>query len=180
MGKAAVVLHPLQRVPKRVPKVENGAFAGVAFIALHDLPLNVYTGVNHFCKVIAAVLSGKAVKQRFVADAAVFNDFPHAVRKESGGQSGKCLRVNQHQRGLVERTYQIFTLGQVHTGFAADGGIHLRKQRGRNLDKWDTAQPRCRRKTGHIAADTAAQRHCKVGAGQVRLGKSRVKRRNRR
>src|SRR5438270_11673362 len=53
---------------------------------------------------------------------------------------------------------QILPGTRVHTGFAADGAVHHREQRGRNLHIRDTAFENGGNKTSEIAHDSTAKR----------------------
>ena len=47
-------------------------------------------------------------------------------------------------------------LGQVHTGLAADSRVHLRQQRGGDLEQRDAAHEDGGQESGHIGDDAAA------------------------
>ena len=67
----------------------------------------------------------------------------------------------------MERAGQVFSGFEVNGCFAADRGIDGRKKTGRNLDKIDSAQVACRRKSGDIADHAAAKRRDKIGTRQM-------------
>ena len=56
-----------------------------------------------------------------------------AVAQHIGRQRVQQLRVTYNGGGLMERADEVFALGQIHAGLAANRGIYLREQRGRDL-----------------------------------------------
>ena len=108
------------------------------------------------------------VKDFFVGDIAVFDHLGHAVGKGTVRQGGEHRGVDQHQPRLVKRADQIFALRQVDARFAADRGIHLREQGGRDLAERHAAQEGRRGKAGDVAHHAAAQRDDQILAGHAR------------
>ena len=56
----------------------------------------------------------------------------------------------------MKRTNQVFALGGIDTGFAANRRIHLRQQRGWDLHETDPAPQHGGGKANQITDDTAA------------------------
>ena len=55
------------------------------------------------------------------------------------GEGAEKVGVGEDSLRMVEAADEIFPGGEVDSGFAADGGVDLRKQRGRHLDVADAA-----------------------------------------
>ena len=64
----------------------------------------------------------------------------------------------------MEGADQILAVGGIDRGLAADRGIHVREQRGRDLHIVDAAPHHRRGKTGEIADDAAAERDHEIVA----------------
>ena len=56
------------------------------------------------------------------------------ARYSRSGSVREHLRVDQHGERLMKRADQVLAAHQVHAGLAADRRVHLREQRGRDLD----------------------------------------------
>ena len=166
-----------ERVAERMAEIQDHAFAGVVLVVLDDDPLDVHTFIEHPLE-IGVIGRETALRERIeqapAADAAVFDDLAHAVGKIARRQRPERVGVDKHQPRLMERPHQIFALRQVDARLAAHRGIHLRQQRGGDLDKAHPAQERRGGKARHIPHDAAAQRHEEVGAGEAVLRQRRV------
>ena len=66
--------------------------------------------------------------------------------------------------GWMEAADQVLAADEVHAGLAADRGVHLRQQRGRNLHDRDAAHEDRREESGHVVDDAAAERDHHAGA----------------
>ena len=77
--------------------------------------------------------------------------------KVASGRVASTAGVDQHQPRLVERADQVFALGKVYARLAADRGIHLRQQGGRNLAQRDAAQKGGGCKAGDVSHHAAAK-----------------------
>ena len=62
----------------------------------------------------------------------------------------------------MEGTDHVLVLTEIHTGLAADGGIHLGQQRGGDLNKADAPHVGRCGKTSHIPDDAAAEGNQKI------------------
>jgi len=109
----------------------------------------------------------KLTKQFGVLDAGRLDDLGHTIGEGFGRQGAQGIRIGDHPDRLPEGADQVFAFGNVHTGLAADRGIHLREQGGGDLDESHPAQPGRGRKAGHIAHHATAQRHQQVAAGKA-------------
>src|SRR5262249_51853699 len=70
---------------------------------------------------------------------------------------------------------QVFAFGQVHSGFAADGGIYLRKKCSGNLHVPNSAHKDCSDEAANVAHDSAAEcneQGTTVAAGNNHLAKN--------
>ena len=92
-------------------KIEQHPFAGIPFVMLDDLPLDIHTFGDHLGQKAAGILFFQPVKQRCAADAAVLYSFPHAVGKIMGGKSVDGKGIDEHQARLPKGAHQIFALG---------------------------------------------------------------------
>ena len=88
---------------------------------------------------------------------AVFDNFCHAGGEFARWQAGEGGGINQHRLRLMEGADEVFALRVVHPGFAADGGIHLRQQGGRDLQAGDAALVAGSGKACNVANDAAAE-----------------------
>ena len=68
-------------------------------------------------------------------------------------------RIDDHAVRLIERSDQILAERMVDADLAADGAVHLREQRRRDVHERDAAQVGRGREPGHVADDAAAERH---------------------
>ncbi len=69
----------------------------------------------------------------------------------------------------MERADEVLALRRIDAGLAADGGVHLRQQRGRDLHEAHAAAQDRRRKAGEVADDAAAQRDDEIAAFEAEL-----------
>ena len=76
-------------------------------------------------------------------------------------RSSGSMRTN---RGCQNAPHRFFPLGQVDRRFAANGGINLREQGGRNLDIVNPTHINSGRKTSHIARDAPTERDDQIAA----------------
>ena len=101
--------------------------------------------------------------------------FTTSYRPERYSRCGKReqnFRIGDDQLWRIERADQIFSLGQIYAGLPADGAVHLRHQRRRNVHQTDASQVSCRCETRHVADDSAAHgdnRRVPIGTSQHEL-----------
>ena len=69
----------------------------------------------------------------------------------------------------MEGADQVLALRGVDAGLAADRGIHLREQRGRDLHEAHAAAQDRRGKAGEVADHAAAERHDEIAALEAQL-----------
>ena len=74
-------------------------------------------------------------------------------------QRAQAVDVGKHKARMVEGADRVLAAGQVDPGLAADRGVDLGQQRGRNLDVVDAAQEAGGDEASQIAHRTAAEGH---------------------
>ena len=148
-------------------EVEDHAQTGVVLVNRNDIALNFNALVNDILNVGLVVRLSDHRQNFLVGNIAVLDDLGHAVGKGAVRQGSEHVRVDEHQPRLVECADEVFALGQINAGLAADRGIHLREQRGRNLAQRYAAQEGRGRKAGNVADNTAAERDNQVLAGHA-------------
>ncbi len=121
-----------------VAEVENHAQTGVVFVDGDDIALDHDAFADDALDVLFVVGRGYHIEDLPVGDAAVFDDLGHAVGKGLIGQGGENRRVDEHETGLIECADEVFALGHIHAGLAADRGVDLREQGGRDLAQRET------------------------------------------
>ena len=167
MGEVGVVAQFFCRVADGVAEVQYHAQSGVVLVDDNYIALDLNALVNDILNV-GLVVRLRNHRQDFpVGNVAVLNDLGHAVRKGAVRQGSEHVRVDEHEPRLIERADEVFALGQINAGLAANRGIHLREQRGRDLAQRHTAQEGRRGKAGDVADNTAAERDDQVFARHV-------------
>lgn len=73
-------------------------------------------------------------------------------------------------RGCQNAPHRFFPWGRSTAGFAANGGINLREQGGRNLDIVNPTHINSGRKTSHIARDAPTERDDQIAARKGVVG----------
>ena len=81
------------------------------------------------------------------------------ARSSRGGSVASVSRSDDDGARLIKRADQVLAAGVIDAGLAAHRGIDLRQQRRGHLHEIDAALVAGRRKPGHVADHTAAQRH---------------------
>ena len=149
-----------------MPKVQQSTLARFLFVMLNHHALHIHTGIDNLVNTIFSTGLLQQGKQLCRADTAVLDHLAHTVTKEHIRQGTQHLRINQHQNRLVKGTAQILAHRQIHAGFTAHRGVHLSQQCRGYLHKINAPQINGSRKSGHIAAHTAAQRNHQVAPRQ--------------
>ena len=109
-------------------------------------------------------------KRSGVRDDAVLDDLREALVELTRGQCPKGVDISHDQDGLMKCADEILAEGSVDRRLAADGTIHLREQRGRNLHIRNSAMINRRGETREISHHSAAERDDKRRAIQARGG----------
>ena len=107
--------------------------------------------------------------ENFRTERAVFDDLAQSAADLPQGKRAQESAVHQHAARLTERAHKVFDPVEIDGGLSADGGIHLREERGGHLNAGDAAHIQRRRKSAHITHDAAAQAHERIRAVHLRL-----------
>ena len=167
VGEVGVVAQLLRCMSDGVAKVQYHAQTGVVLVDGNHITLDLNALVNDIFNIRLVVRLRNHCQDFPVRNVAVLNDLGHAVRKGAVRQGSEHVRVDEHEPRLIERADEVFALGQINAGRAADRGIHLREQRGRDLAQRHAAQKGRRGKAGDVADNTAAERDNQILAGHA-------------
>jgi hypothetical protein len=105
-----------------------------------------------------------------VANDASFDAFEEACAKFAVGESLEDVDVGEDRARVVKAADEIFSGGKVDAGFAADGGVDLGEEGGRDLDVVDTAHVDGGEEAGEVADDAASEGDEEGGAVGAGLG----------
>ncbi len=158
-----------QRMAERVAEIEQRALAALALVARHRAGLGPAAHRDGMLPRRAACEDIPPVgfqpgEEGLVADQSVFDDLGIAGAEFTRGQGVEQRRIRDNENWLLESADQILAVLRIDSGLAADRGIHLRQQRGRNLRHFQSAPHHCRRETGEITDHAAAKRHHHIAA----------------
>ena len=167
MGEIDIVAQLFAGVTDGMTEVQDHAQTGVVLILLYHIALDADAFINDIGDVFFKVRFRNHIQNAGVLNAAVFDDLCHAVTEGGIRQGGEQIGVDEHQLRLVECADEIFALRQVYAGLAADRGIHLCEQSGRNLTHAHTAQEGGCRKACHVTDDAAAEGDDEILAGDA-------------
>ena len=103
-------------------------------------------------------------EERRVAEQPVFHDLGVAGAELARRKRGKRAGVGEHEARLMEGADQVLALLGVDAGLAADRGIDLGKQAGRNLHEAHAAPQNARGEAREVADHTAAERDHAIAA----------------
>ncbi len=153
-----------------VAEVQDHPDAGVPFILLHHLPLDIAAGIEHGLNVLhdrrPGGVGAEKIEERPVPDAAVLDDLGHAVGKGLVIQCTEARGVHENQPGLPEGASQVLACREVDGHLAPHGGVHLGQKCGGNLYEVHATQDGGRGEARQIAHHAAPQGHHAVGAGE--------------
>ena len=163
-------------MPKGMAEVEQGAdIAGLAFIGSDHRRLGTarYRDRLGLCRRIAGQQCGRIglapIEETGVADQAVFHHLGIAGAQVAQRQGLQHLRIDQHQRRLVEGANKVLAGGRVDRGLAAHRRIDLGEQSRRHLHEPATTPQDAGGKAGQVTDDAAAQRHHRIAAFDSQL-----------
>ena len=108
-------------------------------------------------------------EERGIAEEPVFHHFGVARAELAGAERVEHGNVGEHEARLMEGADQVLALGGVDAGLAADGGIDLGEERGRDLHQPDAAAEDACGEAAEIADDATAERHDRVAALDAEL-----------
>ena len=152
-----------------VAEIEQRPVASLALVAANDRSLGPAAHSNGMLargtafKDIAPVRLQPG-EESGVTEQAVLGDFGVAGAKFAHRQGVERSGVGNHQDWLIKRTDEILAVSGIDRSLAADGGIDLRQQGGRNLHVIYSAPHRGRSEPGKIADDAAAKRNHQIAA----------------
>ena len=167
VGEVGVVSELRCCMADGVAEVQDHAKSGVVLVDGNYIALDLHALVNDILNVGLVVRLRNHRQDFTVGNVAVLDDLGHAVRKGAVRQGSEHVRVDEHEPRLIERADEVFALRQINAGLAADRGIHLREQRGRDLAQRHATQEGRRGKAGDIADNTAAERDDQILAGHA-------------
>ena len=99
----------------------------------------------------------------------MLDDFEQARAIFALRQRTQQRGIYQHRQRLVKAADQILAGRQIHSGFSANGRIHLPQQRRGNLDQGNAAHEDCSQKARDIGDDSAAHRDHQASAVRALL-----------
>src|SRR5262249_60297120 len=91
-------------------------------------------------------------------DAAVLDDLRETGDELATRQRRQRIDVGKDEARLVERADQVLASRVVDARLAADGSIHLRQQRGGEVDDRQATQQRGRGEAAEVTDDAATER----------------------
>ena len=165
MKPILVCAQRLQRMPERVPQVEQGAASLLQLVLRDDGRLDLATAPHDPGQRIEIVIEDcfhlllEPEQERLVENQAVLDDFGQTRRELPLRQARQRAGVHEHRDGLMERPDHVLRFRVVHGCLAAHRRIDLRQQRGRDLREGDAALVAGRRETGDVADHAAAEGH---------------------
>ena len=162
----------LDRVPDRMPQVELLPLPPVKLVRADHVALAFDAAGDDIFAVKVRSVFAQVGKELWVKQDRGLDDLCAAVAEGGCGQGVQCVGVAQHEGGLVERADQILACGEVDRRLAADGGVHHRQQRGRNLDQRDAAQIGRGGKAREVAHYAAAEGDGGIRAGELLCGEN--------
>jgi hypothetical protein len=161
---AAVADLGLQGVAEGVAEVEQRPGAGLALVCGDDRRLGGAGDLDRAGQQFrGAVEDVGAVRlqpgeELRVVDRAVLHHLCVAGQQLAPRQGGQRRGVGEHQPRLVEGADQVLAFRRVDPGLAADRGVDLGEQGGRDLDEVEATQQDRRGEAGEVADHPAAQR----------------------
>ena len=180
VADARVIQMLFKCVAERMPEIEQLALPAFALVVFDHTAFHKHTPPHDLRQQSGRkrLIPFEKSKQLFVTDARGFNHLAHTVGHVFLRQRRQRIDIGDDADRLPECSDEIFALRDIDTCLAADGGIHLREKRRRDLHKIDAAHPRRGGKARHIARHTAAERHHKVTAIKLRRRERSVKMRD--
>jgi len=158
----------LDGVTDRMAEVENGPQVLLAFVANHDLRLDLAVAGDQFGQDVLLAGSDRLGirflprQERRVADRGVLDAFAQPGRVVTPRQRRQQVGIDHHRARLVEGADEVLAGRVVQPGLPAhrrvDGGF----QRGGDLDEADAAQPSRRDEPPEIPDHAAPERDDQV------------------
>jgi len=163
MEELLVVGGGFDGVADGVAEVEDHAEAGFFFVFADDIGFDADAGGDD-----AGESGGFACEDGFgvllhvaeelcIVDDAGFDGFLQACVEFGGGKSAEKIYVGEDSLRMVEAADEIFSCGEIDSGFSADGGVDLRQERRRDLDVADAPHVNGSEEAGDVAEDSATE-----------------------
>ena len=152
-----------ERVAEGVAEIQDAAQVAFALVAGDHLAFirtesammrSTASGVRAST---SSLCSHQECEELGVADDAGLDDFVEAGAVLAVGQGVEHGRVDEDGERLVEAADQVLAADEVHAGLAADRGVHLGEQGGRDLEHGNAAHEDGGQEAGHVVDDAAAE-----------------------
>ncbi|MCY1507599.1 hypothetical protein D9M68_418800 [compost metagenome] len=166
---AVVFGRSLQRMAEGVAEIEQRPQTVLALVRCHDLGLGLAADRDRLDASRAAgkdrlpVLFEPGEEVRLV-DQPILRDLGIAGAKLAWTQRVEHVGIGEHQIRLMEDADQVLAVRGIDAGLAADGGIDLCQERGRDLDETRATAHDASGKAGKIADDAPAKRDHRIVA----------------
>ncbi len=121
---------------------------------MSDQPLQFHGIALQYARAILL----EAQEQLDIADDAALQGLVQSRTKFAVRQSLEHPRIDEHDAGMIERSDQVLARHEIHSGLAANRGIHLCEHRGWYLHQLDAAHVERGQQSAHVAHHSAAQR----------------------
>ncbi len=163
MQEVFVTGFHFQRMPDGVAEIQDAAQIALAFVGGDHVGLHAHRLGNQPLQRRRVLLQNALVvlldevKNVGAANDAALQRLVHSGAKLAVGQRAQRGGIDEHCARLMKRAQQVLAFAQVHAGLAADGGIHLRQQRGRHLHHVDAAHVDRSYESGDVAHHATAQ-----------------------
>ena len=162
--EALVFGHRFERVTGRVAEVQHAPRARLALVESNHLRLDRARFPDHghervcLAREDRAHLPIDALEETAARGHRVFDHLVEAGAEFPARQGFEQCRIRRHERGLMERTDQIFPERMIDAHLAADRAVDLSEQCRRHVDQRDAAQVSGRDEAGHVSDDAAPHR----------------------
>ena len=150
-------------VAEGVSKVEDHTQAGFTLVDADDFGLH---GDGRSDDVLerdritsedAFAVAFEEAKEARVTDDPCFYAFEETSAQLPRRQRFKNAYIGEDSERVMEAADEVFAGGQVDSGFAADGGINLREQRGGDLDVGDSPHVDGGQEAARVADDSSSE-----------------------
>lgn len=174
MKEGAVLGGGLDGVSDGVSEIEEGAGArDFPFVLFHDAGLDGEV-VGNEARVDLSVTRIHALnffQHPGIPDGSVFDYLREALVKDLVRKRDEDVRVHENEAGLLERSDQVLSLGNVHSRLPPDRAVDLGHDGGGNLHKGNAPVEDGGHEACHITDDPAAEGHDKAASVMVMLNK---------
>jgi hypothetical protein len=169
MQETCVLRLGFERMPERMPEVQDPAQSRFPLVGAHHLRLDSYRFSHNMFQRLR-VLTKNLLMPRFHQpekwfrrDNPVLNDLVKPGAILAHRKRGKNLGINEHGERLMKRSDQVFSRDQIAAGLATHCGVYLGEQCSGNLDDRNAAHKNCGEKPGQIGDDSAPERNHDAG-----------------